>query len=437
MYLFKHPSSVYYTRVNFPSSLQKKGYPTEKRISLLTKERKLAIIRNLEMTAHLKGLFIDLLKDPDMDFYTCSTSIDTVVETLRSNYREEDQNRYYASLPAVQDDIQLPRHIDLQDERTYLQTVSPSYHFRRWLAQFIQSKSTEGVVALTTHQLQQRVSHFLDYLDREELSEPSTGDMLSYIDHLRSEGRSAKTNKDYFASTKQFLSWCTIKEFILVNPAQSLKPSFKNTKHASDQRERWSIPELHKFFLSEGFKEQSEDFQWISYLQLFGGFRTQEPCQLYTNDVICDDAIPYISVADYYPYQHLKNQHAVRYVPIHPYLIERGFLDFVRSRKTATNQPLFHYTPQGKDNDWSKLYRTQFGKLQTRLGMKVKQRPTAYSLRHTFIDELKQLDEPEHRVAEIVGHVNPHMTFGRYGKKAQLDKQFKIVSKMQIVGLSC
>ncbi len=53
------------------------------------------------------------------------------------------------------------------------------------------------------------------------------------------------------------------------------------------------------------------------------------------------------------------------------------------------------------------------------------------------MDELKQLDEPEHRVAEIVGHVNPHMTFGRYGKKAQLDKQFKIVSKMQVVGLSC
>lgn len=58
-----------------------------------------------------------------MDFYTCSTSIDAIVETLRSNYREEDQNRYYASLPVVQDDIQLPRHINLQNERTYLQTV--------------------------------------------------------------------------------------------------------------------------------------------------------------------------------------------------------------------------------------------------------------------------------------------------------------------------
>ncbi|MEI8671397.1 hypothetical protein P4S52_04810 [Vibrio sp. SA48] len=93
MYLFKHTSSVYYTRVNYPSAFQKKGYPTEKRISLLT----LAIIRNLEMSAHLKSQFIDLLKDSDMDFYTCSTSIDAVVETLCSNYREEDQNRYYSS----------------------------------------------------------------------------------------------------------------------------------------------------------------------------------------------------------------------------------------------------------------------------------------------------------------------------------------------------
>jgi hypothetical protein len=29
------------------------------------------------------------------------------------------------------------------------------------------------------------------------------------------------------------------------------------------------------------------------------------------------------------------------------------------------------------------------------------------------------------------------MTFGRYGKKSQLEKQFQIVSKVQIGGLSC
>lgn len=165
--------------------------------------------------------------------------------------------------------------------------------------------------------------------------------------------------------------------------------------------------------------------------------RTQEACQLHTNDIACDDPIPYISVADYYPHQHLKNEHAVRDIPIHPYLIETGFLDFVKSRTMTKNQPLFHYNPLGQDNDWSKLYRTQFGKLQTRLGMLPRQRPTSYSLRHTFIDELKIQDVAEHLVAEIVGHTNPNMTYGRYGKKAKLPQLFEIVSMVQMEGVSC
>lgn len=59
-------------------------------------------------------------------------------------------------------------------------------------------------------------------------------------------------------------------------------------------------------------------------------------------------------------------------------------------------------------------------------------RPTAYGLRHTFIDELKEQDVAEHSVAEVVGHTNPNMTFGRYGKKHKLEKLLEIVSTFQM-----
>lgn len=368
------------------------------------------------------------------------TAIDSIVQILRDSYSEDEQKKYYSFSPEEEEqmeDMRLPLYVNLQDDDTILHSVPPSYMYRQWLVQFINSKSNEQVISLTTHQLKQRVSHFLNYLDKEDITDLTTSDVLSYIDHLRSEGRSAKTNKDYFASTKQFLSWCAIKEYITKNPAESLKPTFKKTKHASEQRVRWNYQELTLLFNSKQFKRQSEDLQWISLLQLFNGFRPQEPCQLYINDIHCDEAIPYISIADYYPFQHLKNQHAVRDIPIHPYLIESGFLEFVASRATGINKPLFNYDPLGKDNDWSKLYRTQFGKLQTRLGMIPKHRPTTYSLRHTFIDELKLLDVPEHLVAEIVGHNNPNMTYGRYGKKTKLPKLLEIISMLQLEGLSC
>ncbi|CAH8185674.1 hypothetical protein VAE142_380001 [Vibrio aestuarianus] len=41
-------------------------------------------------------------------------------------------------------------------------------------------------------------------------------------------------------------------------------------------------------------------------------------------------------------------------------------------------------------------------------------------------------DVPEHLVADIVGHSNPNMTFGRYGKKAQLSKMLETLKKLTL-----
>ena len=41
---------------------------------------------------------------------------------------------------------------------------------------------------------------------------------------------------------------------------------------------------------------------------------------------------------------------------------------------------------------------------------------TFHSFRHTFIDQLKQLDVPDGKIQELVGHANHSITTGRYGK---------------------
>ena len=41
---------------------------------------------------------------------------------------------------------------------------------------------------------------------------------------------------------------------------------------------------------------------------------------------------------------------------------------------------------------------------------------TCYSLRHNFIDNLKQKEVPENIVSEIAGHANGSITYRRYGK---------------------
>lgn len=63
--------------------------------------------------------------------------------------------------------------------------------------------------------------------------------------------------------------------------------------------------------------------------------------------------------------------------------------------------------------------------------MKANQRPTSYGLRHTFIDEMKQLDISEHIVAQIVGHANPNITYSRYGNDVEVDTLLKDIELLE------
>ncbi len=99
----------------------------------------------------------------------------------------------------------------------------------------------------------------------------------------------------------------------------------------------------------------------------------------------------------------------------------------------SKSKTAFDYKPHGDNKDWSFRYRTNLGKLQTAIGMKPNARPTAYSFRHTFIDELKIANTPEHIVAEIVGHAHPNITFGRYGKQANIQQLNEAVNKFPSV----
>ncbi|EEZ86795.1 conserved hypothetical protein [Vibrio harveyi 1DA3] len=443
MYLQKAPNGVYQTRICIPKALRESGYPFDIKVSLLTKERSEAIERNFKVASCIKVAINQVDMANPVLFPKFKLALNQQIEVLRKSF--SSPAAYKPSLEAIayfEDDIvsDLPNNIDLSN----LETTEPSIKsipskvvpFAQLLKRFLESKEKRNVRQLTVHQLNKRITHCLNFLETQNVNRNTVGisHLEEYIDLLYSESRSSKTNKEYFAAVKQFFNWLKRKRYILENPCEDLNPKFKSKQHASEQRERWSNDELKTLINSPAFALQSLDFQWITKLQLFHGLRTGEACQPYIQDIVIDDGIPYFRVTDQSKDQHLKNEHAVRNVPLHPE-IRDDFIIFCESRIHKGNAPLFNYSPLGVDKDWTKTYRTQFGKLQTRLGMPAGKRPTAYGLRHTFIDELKEQDVPEHSVAELVGHVNSNMTFGRYGKKHKLEKLYEVVSKFRVVQL--
>ncbi|MCX8880452.1 tyrosine-type recombinase/integrase, partial [Vibrio parahaemolyticus] len=255
----------------------------------------------------------------------------------------------------------------------------------------------------------------------------------TYRDHLIEKGLSAKTVKEYIAANKQFFDYCERIELIERNIFKAVKaPKSRGTK-ASQQRDRWQLKDLKRLFSSPEFRKKDTQFQWTTKLQLYQGCRPSEVCQLTTNDIQVIEGVSCITVSDSDAGQRLKTSNAFRTIPLHYQLIKEGFLDYVQERREQKQKQLFDYKPHGENKDWSFRYRTNLGKLQTTIGMKPNARPTAYSFRHTFIDELKIADIPEHIVAEIVGHAHPNITFGRYGKQANIQQLNEAVNKFPSV----
>tara|TARA_R110002033_G_scaffold171095_1_gene216027 strand:- start:3677 stop:4489 length:813 start_codon:yes stop_codon:yes gene_type:complete len=260
---------------------------------------------------------------------------------------------------------------------------------------------------------------------------------MEYKDCLLEEGRSHKSNKDYLAAVSQFFKWCKLMRYTSANPFDEVKLSKPSIQAGHDlARQRWQPEQLKHVLQSQDFIDKSQDFKWITLLMLYHGLRPSEACQLHSNYITTIDGTTVINVTNEGMSQQLKTAQSKRTVPLHQKLIEFGFIDFVqtitdRTSKTSqlTSSPLFHYQPSS-DGVWSHKFCREFGKLLDQLHFIAGKRPTAYSFRHTFIDELKQLQIEESMVAQIVGHVYHNITYGRYGKQYDVKTLKPVVDKV-------
>ncbi|WCE28799.1 tyrosine-type recombinase/integrase [Vibrio sp. SCSIO 43137] len=426
MYLFKTASHNYYTRICLPKSARDRGFPYDLKISLLTKNRRLASMRNLTVAIELKRLIDGItLQTKSHDF---KVAADALINELRSAFTDEHNEGHAIAIPV--------RHTSTEPSPdANMRSTSSIVSLKDAKASFVKSKELQSIKPLTIYQLESRIRHFVQFVDTERVADVTTAHALLYRDELLKQGRSYKTNKEYLAACLQFFKYCKLMNHTVLNPFEDVKVQNKGTKRQDEQRDRWSLTELAKFFNCHQFSEKDEEFKWISRIQPLSGMRPSEVCQLRVTDIRREDGIHYFSINDSADGKTVKNLNSIRKVPIHNHLIEMGFLGYVKMVKAKGNTQLFSYIPANQFDDWSKSFCSQMGKFQTAIGMKPKQRPTAYGFRHTFIDELKQQDVPEHVTAQIVGHGNNSMTYGRYGKRLSLEKLALVVNQVSYAPL--
>jgi integrase len=437
MYLYRAPNNVYFTRICLSKYLRDKGFPFDVKVSLLTRDRAEAVIRNIDVAGTLKKIIKSI--DHQTRINDFIRYVDEVINSLRAQFDAASDTDAMINITQKRHSIPI-RDTKLSEHRetTSVVQVMPVLGLDEALSAFIISKQKSAIRPLSIKQLEQRIRHFIDTVSSKSTSKTeskcvhdiTSADAMNYRDALLIQGRSYKSNKEYLAAVFQFFKWCKLMNYCNHNPFESVTVGQKPKSKANQGRNRWTASELKRLIRSTPFNDSTADFKWVTLMMLYGGLRPSEACQLLSSDIKQVDGVDCISVDDSSAGQRVKNINAKRYVPIHKALLEQGFMAFVTQRK-STHTQLFDYKPVGINEDWSKNYCKQLAKLQNEIGMQANKRPTAYGLRHTFIDEMKQLDISEHIVAQIVGHANPNITYSRYGKEVKVSALLKDIEKIE------
>ena len=127
-----------------------------------------------------------------------------------------------------------------------------------------------------------------------------------------------------------------------------------------------------------------------------------------------------------------SNVGTISYIPV---LLQIGFLEYVvqRIRETGISDTrkiqLWPECTYDKMNGYARAFRRFFERFNRRY---ITQNPkrTCYSLRHNFIDNLKQSEIPENVVSEIAGHSNGNITYRRYGKTLKATVKLDAMKKL-------
>ncbi|MGO4527323.1 DUF6538 domain-containing protein, partial [Microvirga sp. 2MCAF35] len=216
---------------------------------------------------------------------------------------------------------------------------------------------------------------------------------------------SALTINGHIQKLSALMNWAVNEGYIDRNPARGLKVIDRVRR--KDKRYPFSSEQLRLIFnapLYRGCQDDGPGYArpganyprrgrfWVPLIGLFSGMRLNEICQLDVADVRLIDGIDCFIVTaggpDRTTDKRLKTENAERAVPIHPILVDLGFVDYVQSRRVSRDTKLFPELPIACTGYYSDTFSKWFANFLEKTGAKAS-RTSFHSFRHNFRDALR------------------------------------------------
>jgi integrase len=260
----------------------------------------------------------------------------------------------------------------------------------------------KGITDKTREGWGRYIAHFEQWFGHKPARDIRRSDLYNYADHLRARGGAAgrplntKTiNEGYIAAIRATCTWAEKRDKLAVNPSVGfhLDPTRREKSAAGVQAYE---EEQVRAVLSACRQQTTAYKRWAPWLCAFTGARIKEILSARVSDLREKRGVAYLVVRT------AKTEEAPRVVPIHPALIDEGFLDY------AGTLPKEGYLFPG---NWSDRHgdrtKTPANRLRDFINKTVSDSPDTvplHSFRHWLIRRLRRANINHDTCRQLAGH---------------------------------
>lgn len=237
----------------------------------------------------------------------------------------------------------------------------------------------------------------------DDLQTITDADIVAWKNRLITEGKASATiSRSYLGFAGALFRYAVSNRLLKVNPTIGIKVAGK--AKAGTKMLGYTNEEVTALLASAAASGVAWK-RWLPWLAAATGSRIGEMAQLHGSHIGVENGITVVRIAPAPDAGSLKNVGSERTVPVHPALVEQGFLDFVAERGAG---PLFYEKTSGdpKRKHASKSVTNRLAAWIRELGYKDPRKAPNHALRHWFKSECARLQIEDSVVDAIQGHLD-------------------------------
>ena len=243
------------------------------------------------------------------------------------------------------------------------------------------------------------VDGFVAHLGHDDMSRVSRADVVAWKDSLVDRGLSPKTiSGGHLATLNTLYRYAVENGLVSANSAEGVKLQQKRRAGTS----QLPYDDLEVVRILEHSRLETLPYRrWIPWLLALSGARVGEVAQLWGSRIKVLDGIPSMHIAPAEDGGSLKNEGSERTIPLHPAIVDQGFLDFVASRGDG---PLFYQRRASGKKHPSKGVANHLASWIRTLGFTEKRKAPNHAFRHYFKSACMRADIQDSLADAIQGH---------------------------------